>query len=183
MNKCPSIFYSWPNWGRRKAFVEWTRIDLASKPSLTFGGNVNYYKCLSSYSYSACGNREHRGNIRGNIRSPFNWVSRYILLLTKLKRELKFGKNVKETQRYYPFTHMYHIWSMMYGSWDIRPNGQSFFVILGHFWLFYPPNNSKTKIMKIWRKKMHIDIMMNKITRSLMDISNKIKRCKIWLKS
>ena len=90
MNKCPSIFYSWPNWGRRKAFFEWTRIDLASKPSLTFGGNVNYYKCLSSYSYSACGNREHRGNIRGNIRSPFNWVSRYILFLSKLKRGSPF---------------------------------------------------------------------------------------------
>ena len=26
------------------------------------------------------------------------------------------------------------------------------------------------------------NLMMNKITRSLMDISNKIKRCKIWLK-
>ena len=30
--------------GRRKAFLEWTSIDLSSKLSLTCGGNVNYYK-------------------------------------------------------------------------------------------------------------------------------------------
>ena len=32
--------------GRRKAFLEWTSIDLSSKPSLTYGGNVDYYKCV-----------------------------------------------------------------------------------------------------------------------------------------
>ena len=30
--------------GRRKAFLEWTSINLSSKLSLTCGGNVNYYK-------------------------------------------------------------------------------------------------------------------------------------------
>ena len=30
--------------GRRKAFLEWTSIDLSSKLSFTFGSNVNYYK-------------------------------------------------------------------------------------------------------------------------------------------
>ena len=47
----------------RKAFLEWTNIYSSSKLSLTFRSNVNYYKNVpSSYSYSACGNREHPGN-------------------------------------------------------------------------------------------------------------------------
>ena len=32
--------------GRRKAFLEWTSIDLSSKLSRTCGGNVNYYKSV-----------------------------------------------------------------------------------------------------------------------------------------
>ena len=32
--------------GRRKAFLEWKSIDLSSKLSLTFGGNVDYYKSV-----------------------------------------------------------------------------------------------------------------------------------------
>ena len=32
--------------GRRKAYLEWTSIDLSSKLSLTCGGNVNYYKSV-----------------------------------------------------------------------------------------------------------------------------------------
>ena len=32
--------------GRGKAFLEWTRIDLSSKLSLTCGGKVNYYKSV-----------------------------------------------------------------------------------------------------------------------------------------
>ena len=34
---------------------------------------------------------------------------------------------------------------MMYGSWDIKCKGQSFFVILGHFLPFDPPNNPKNQ--------------------------------------
>ena len=43
----------------------------------------------SSYSYSACGNRrEHPSNFQNkSVNSPFNWVSRYILFLPKLKGE------------------------------------------------------------------------------------------------
>ena len=47
-------------------------------------------------------------------------------------------KNVKKTQRYYPFTYLHHkcksdnIWLMRYKA------QQSFFVILGHFLPFYP---------------------------------------------
>ena len=32
--------------GRRKAFLERTSIDLSSKLSLAYGGNVNYYKSV-----------------------------------------------------------------------------------------------------------------------------------------
>ena len=31
---------------RRKAFLEWTDINLSSKLSLTCGGNANYYKII-----------------------------------------------------------------------------------------------------------------------------------------
>ena len=39
------LFFPWPNWReKRKAFLEWTSIDLFSKLSLTCRGYVNYYK-------------------------------------------------------------------------------------------------------------------------------------------
>ena len=33
----------------------------------------------------------------------------------------------------------------MYGSWDMKRDGQDFFVILGHFPSFYPPNSPKNQ--------------------------------------
>ena len=43
-------------------------------------------KCSSSYSCSACGNREHLGNFQNkSVNSPFKQVSRYFLFLPKLK--------------------------------------------------------------------------------------------------
>ena len=33
---------------RGKAFLKWTSIDLSSKLSLTYGGNVNYYKSVNN---------------------------------------------------------------------------------------------------------------------------------------
>ena len=47
--------------GERRPFLEGARIDLSSKPSLTYGGNVYYCKskCSSSSFDSACENREH----------------------------------------------------------------------------------------------------------------------------
>ena len=40
--------YSLPGQGeeRRKAFLEWTSIDVSSKLCLTCGGNVNYYRSV-----------------------------------------------------------------------------------------------------------------------------------------
>ena len=61
-------------------------------------------------------------------------------------RKLKFGKNVKKTWRYYPFTYVHHK-SRSYDVWFLRYKVQrtKFFVILGHFLPFDPPNNSKNK--------------------------------------
>ena len=54
--------------------MEWKSIDLSSKLSLTCGHYVAGY-------------REHIGNFqKKSVSSPFNWVSRYILFLGKLKR-------------------------------------------------------------------------------------------------
>ena len=41
---------------------------------------------------------------------------------------------------------------MMYGSWDIKCKGQSFFVILGHFLPFDPPNNPKNQNFEKMKK-------------------------------
>ena len=41
-------------------------------------------------------------------------------------RKLKFGKNIKKIWRYFPFSHVHHKWCIMYGSWDIRHDVQSF---------------------------------------------------------
>ena len=42
---------------------------------------------------------------------------------------------------------------MMYGSWDIRHDKQSFFVILGHFLPFDAPNNLKNLTLEKMKKK------------------------------
>ena len=58
--------------GKRKAFLEWTSIDLSSKLSLTYGDNVNYYKSVH-YPIPTGGNREHAGNFQNkSVSSPFN---------------------------------------------------------------------------------------------------------------
>ena len=77
--------------GRRKAFLERASLNLSSKLSLTCGGNVSYYwKCSSSYPYSAYGNREHPGNFQNkSVTYPFNWVFRYILFFGQTEGERK----------------------------------------------------------------------------------------------
>ena len=54
-------------------------------------------------------------------------------------QKLKFGKIVKQTWRYYPFTHVYHKWGS-YELWFLghKARRTEFFVILGHFLPFYP---------------------------------------------
>ena len=49
------------------------------------GVNVNYYKSVH-HPFPTCENRKHPGNFQNkSVSSAFNWVSRYILFLAKLK--------------------------------------------------------------------------------------------------
>ena len=72
--------------------------------SLKCRGNVNYYKSVH-HPFSTRGNREHPDNFQNeSVSSSFNWVSRYILFLAKLKGR---GKSfLKGTRRgpYYETT-------------------------------------------------------------------------------
>ena len=70
----------------------------------------------------------------------------FALLLHYWPQKLKFGKNVKSTKRYHPFTHM-HNKSRSYYAWFLRNKVQKakFFVILGYFLPFDPPNNWKSQ--------------------------------------
>ena len=66
-------------------------------------------------------------------------------------QKLKFGKNMKNTWIYYPFTHKprsYHARFLRY-----KVQRSEFFVILGHFLPFDPPNNPKNN------KKKHQEIL------------------------
>ena len=48
---------------RRKAFLEWKRIDLSLELPLRCGGNVNYYKSVHQ-PISTRENREHADNFQ-----------------------------------------------------------------------------------------------------------------------
>ena len=91
--------------GRRKALLEWKSIDLSYELSLTCGGNVNYYKSVH-HPIPTRENREYLGNFQNkSVSSAFNWVSRYILFLVKLKgRGRPFLKGARRgtTLWYYP---------------------------------------------------------------------------------
>ena len=68
-----------------KTFLEWKIIDLNPMNSLTCGGNVNCYKSVH-HPVPTRENRGHAGNFQNkSVSSAFNWVSRYILFLAKLK--------------------------------------------------------------------------------------------------
>ena len=94
---------------RRKAFLEWKNIDLSYELSLTCGGNVNYYKSVH-HPIPTRENREHPGNFQNkSVSSAFNWVSRYILFLTKLKgraRSFLEGSREGATLWDYPQEHL-----------------------------------------------------------------------------
>ena len=71
---------------------------------------IKVFIILFQSSYSACGNREHLGNFQNkSVNSPFNWVSRYILFLPKLKgKEKPFLEGAKRgtTLWDYPQEHL-----------------------------------------------------------------------------
>ena len=58
--------------GGRKAFLEWKSLDLSSKLSLTYGGNVNYYKSFH-HPIPTRGNRKHPVNFQNkSVSFPFS---------------------------------------------------------------------------------------------------------------
>ena len=55
--------------GRRKVFLESKSIDLSSKLSLTYGGNINYYKSVHHHILTL---PVGIGNTLATFNSPFN---------------------------------------------------------------------------------------------------------------
>ena len=68
----------------------------------------------------------------------------------------KFGKNEKDTSRYFWFTLVHHKWQS-YDAWFLRHRAQQTecLVILGYFLPFYFPNNPKNQNLK-WKKHLEI---------------------------
>ena len=78
------------------------------EPSLTCGDNVNYYKSVL-HPIPTFENRELLGNFQNkSVSSAFNWVSRYILFLAKLKGKGKLfvGPERRATLWDYPQWHL-----------------------------------------------------------------------------
>ena len=59
---------------------------------------------------------------------------------------------------------------MIYGSWNINCIKQIFFVILGHFLPFYPPNSSaqKMKISNKWKIWMEMSSFFTRVTKIMI---------------
>ena len=68
-----------------------------------------------------------------------------------LTPKIKIWKNVKNTWRCYAFTHVYHKWRS-HDVWFLRYKAE-FFVILGHFLPFDPPNSPKNQNFEKNEKK------------------------------
>ena len=56
-------------------------------------------------------------------------------------QKLKFGKNAKNILRDYPFSHVLHKWRSYHVWFPRYKSDRQFFIILGHFLPFDPPNN------------------------------------------
>ena len=73
-----------------------------------------------------------------------NFRSSVALLLPKKIQNTKFWNNEKHSWAYHRFTHVYRK-SQSYDVWFLRYGVRQtkFFVILGHFLPFYPPNDAE----------------------------------------
>ena len=62
-----------PSEVRGKAFLKWTSRDLSSKLSLTYEGNLNYYKSVHHPIPTLPVNRGHSGNFQNkSVNSNFS---------------------------------------------------------------------------------------------------------------
>ena len=86
-NKAVSSSFKWvPNEVREKAFLKWKKIDFSSKLSLHMDVMLTIIKVFIIPFLFCLWEQEHLGNFPNkSVSSPFNWVSRYILFLPKLK--------------------------------------------------------------------------------------------------
>ena len=76
------ILFPWPNWREKENLFGMGKCTVLS---LGEEGNVSYYKS-AHHPIPTQGNREHPGNFQNkSVSFPFNWASRYILFLPKLK--------------------------------------------------------------------------------------------------
>ena len=80
-------------------------------------------------------------------------------------RKSTFCENEKNTWRYYHFTNVYHK-QKSYDVWFLRYGVQQteFFVILGHFLPFYPPNNTKNQNFEKTKKALGDIIILHMCT-------------------
>ena len=90
--------------------------------------------------------------------------------LTTQKKNQYFEK-MKNMPGYIIILHKYTINDnhMIYVSWDMKHDGQNFFVILDHFFPFYPLTTRKFKIwkkLKNWKKIAKDIIILHKCTKN-----------------
>ena len=76
----------------------------------------------------------------------------FVLLSHYWPQKIKIWNKCKRTWRHCPITHVYHK-QRSYNVWFLRNKAQQFFVILGHFLPFDPPNNLKNQSFEKMKKK------------------------------
>ena len=106
--------------------------------------------CIKNHNQSRCMLSEI-WSVTNNFLSFWTIVCPYTSLLTP---KIKIWKNCKKIRGRIILLHKFTLneGHMMYGSWDIRHNGQ-FFVILGHFLPFDAPNPKNQNFEKIKKMK------------------------------
>ena len=106
--------------------------------------------CIKNHNQSRCMLSEI-WSVTNNFLSFWTIVCPFTSLLTP---KIKIWKNCKKIRGRIILLHKFTLneGHMMYGSWDIRHNGQ-FFVILGHFLPFDAPNPKNQNFEKIKKMK------------------------------
>ena len=107
--------------------------------------------------------------LRYRVRDTFfcHFGPFFALLPHYWPQKLKFGKNFLKNWRYYPFTHVYHKWRS-YDVWFLRYEARQteFFVILGHYFPFDPPNNPKNQNFEKMKRQPGDIIILHLCTTS-----------------